>query len=365
MLYLVKKVEILSENEIKKILIIRLSALGDAIHTLPMANAIRKHFPNIQLDWIVEDKAEKFIVNNPLINNVYVLPKKQWKKDKNKIKVIKEFLSIVKSIKEQKYDVVIDTQQLFKSSLIMALSKGKRKISLDGGREFSWLFANEIIKTGRKQFDIYYHVVKRNLEIAKYLGSETQEFPEFIIPDFNGEYSEEIKGIIDNLDKSRKTIVLSPATTWQNKHWTIQGWVDVINEFKETYNIIVTAAENEKSYTMQILQQINGGNIIDLTGKTTLADLVCIFKNSDLVVSPDSGSAHIAWATGSPKIITLFFATSSQRTAPYGDKYYSLSSKIPCSPCMKKHCKLKTNKNSCIKEIKSEDLINVIKKVLQ
>ena len=189
--------------------------------------------------------------------------------------------------------------------------------------------------------------------------------PEFIIPDFSDEYSQKIKNIVDNIDKSRKTIVISPATTWENKHWTIQGWVDVINEFKDEYNIVITASEKEKNLTSQILSEIKNGNITDLSGETTLADMVYIFKNSDIVVSPDSGSAHIAWAVNHPYIITLFFATSANRTAPFGDKYFSLSAKCTCSPCMKKHCRLKSNKNKCIQEIKSQDVINVIKKVLQ
>ena len=207
MLYLVRKVYILQQETVKKILIIRLSALGDTIHTLPMANAIRKTFSEAQLDWIVEDKAEKFVVNNPLINNVYVLERK---KRKNFV-VLKEFLSIIRKIQKEKYDIVIDTQQLLKSAIIMGLSGGKKKLSLDGGREFSGIFANEIIKTGRKIFDINYHVVKRNLDIAKYLGAKTDNI-EFIIPDFSKEYSEHIKNIIKGLDKTKKTIVIFAAT---------------------------------------------------------------------------------------------------------------------------------------------------------
>ncbi|HIS89511.1 TPA: hypothetical protein IAA87_08830 [Candidatus Avigastranaerophilus faecigallinarum] len=98
---------------------------------------------------------------------------------------------------------------------------------------------------------------------------------------------------------------------------------------------------------------------------TTIADIVYICKNVDLVISPDSGSAHIAWATAHPQIITLFFATSANRTAPYGDKYYSIQSNSLCSPCMKKHCRLKANKNKCVEEISSEKIINIVKKVLQ
>lgn len=349
-------------NDIKKILIIRLSALGDVIHTLPLAYALKKQYPNVQLDWIVEDKAEKFIKNNPLLDNVYILERKKFKK--NKINFFKEFIKIIKKIRNEKYDIVIDTQQLLKSSLIMGLSKGKRKISLDDGREFSGIFANEIIKTNRKQFDINYHVVKRNLEIARYLGCKEVE-PYFIIPNFENEYSKDIINIVNNIDKSKKTIVLAPATTWGNKHWNVQGWVDIINEFNDKCNIIITASEKEKSLTSKILEKTGVSNVIDLSGKTTISDLVYIYENADLVVSPDSGSAHIAWCVSKPNIITLFFATSGERTAPYGEKYIYISSDVDCSPCMKKHCKLKFNKNRCIDGIKSEIIINNIKKVLQ
>ena len=88
-------------------------------------------------------------------------------------------------------------------------------------------------------------------------------------------------------------------------------------------------------------------------------------KNADIVISPDSGSAHIAWAVNKPEIITLFFATSAKRTAPYGEKYYSISANISCSPCMKKHCKLNSNPNKCTRSITSEQIINIVKKVLQ
>ena len=159
--------------------------------------------------------------------------------------------------------------------------------------------------------------------------------------------------------------MIAPATTWDNKHWTIQGWVDVINAFKNECNIIITATEKEKVLTSKILSNIENSNIIDLSGKTNLSDIVYIAKNSDLVISPDSGSAHIAWASNKAKIITLFFATSKNRTAPYGDGYFSVNAQTTCSPCMKKHCRLKNEKNKCIKTINPEEIINIVKKVLQ
>lgn len=355
----------MENKSFNKILIVRLSALGDTIHTLPLAYAIKKKYPNVQLDWIVEDKASKFIINNPLINKVYELPKKKWKANKDKIKNLKEFLNIINKIKQENYDIVIDTQQLLKSSIIMGLSGAKRKIALDNGRELSGIFANEIIKTGKKQFDINFHVIDRNLQIAKYLGCDELEH-KIIIPDFTNEYSSNIKNIIKAIDKTKKTIVLAPATTWENKHWDNQGWADIINEFKETYNIIITASGNEKTLVNDILSKVKDKtNIINLSGLTTIPDLIYLYQNSDLVISPDSGSAHVAMAAGHPSIITLFFSTSANRTAPKGDKYYSVSAEIKCQPCMKKKCQNSRNLNACRNKVDSNEIINIVKKVLQ
>lgn len=355
----------MENKSFNKILIIRLSALGDTIHTLPLAYAIKQKYPNIQLDWVVEDKASKFIINNPLINKVYELPKKKWKASKDKIKNLKEFWKIIKEIKQEKYDIVIDTQQLLKSSVIMGLSGGKRKISLDNGREFSGIFANEIITTGKKQFDKNFHVIDRNLEIAKYLGCDELEH-KIIIPDFSNEYSSNIKNIIKAIDKTKKTIILAPATTWDNKHWNNQGWADIINEFKEAYNIIITASGSEKTIVNDILSKVKDKtNIINLSGLTTIPDLIYLYKNSDLVISPDSGSAHVAMAAEHPSIITLFFSTSANRTAPKGEKYYSVSAAIQCQPCMKKKCRKTRNINACQNKIDSQEIINIVKKVLQ
>ena len=204
----------------KEILVIRLSALGDCIHTLPAVYALRKKFPDAQIDWVVEDKASKFAENNPLVNNVYTINRKEL--------TFKSFILLIKKLRSQKYDVALDYQQLLKSGIILGLCGAKHRITLDGGREFSWLFANKIVKTGRKLFDLHYHVVKRNLDLSAALGCDRNEI-KFVIPDLSSEFSKEIKEIIQNIDRSKKTIVISPATTWDNKHWNINFWKDVIN----------------------------------------------------------------------------------------------------------------------------------------
>lgn len=351
------------ENKQLKILIIRLSALGDTIHTLPLAFAIKEQFSGSEIGWLVEDKAQQFIKNNPLVDKCFVVPKKDWKNRGFSFKNIVEFFSIIKQIKQEKYDIVIDTQQLFKSAMFLPFLNIKRKLTHSDGREFSWLFANEFIKTDRKQFDLNYHVVDRNLDFARHLGCSNPKV-EFVLPPVSIAAAEKVKGMFAVLD-DKPTITLCPATTWENKHWKNEYWAKIIDKFADKCNIVLTGSSNDEKLIDDILQLSTSKNILNLCSKTNLMELSEVFRYSTVVISPDSGSAHIAWAVGVPSVITVFCATSANRTGPYGSNCYSIAPHLDCAPCMKKKCRLKVSKNLCTAAIKPEEIINIVNKLLQ
>ncbi len=346
-----------------KILIIRLSALGDTIHTLPLASAIKKAYPNSQIGWIVEDKAQQFINNNPLIDKCYVLPRKQWKKRGFSLKNVIEFFDIINEIRKEKYDIVIDTQQLFKSASLMAFLNIKRKITHADGREFSWIFANEFVKTDKKQFDLNYHVVRRNLDFAAHLGID-DDFVGFTLPEVPEESKAKVNELMASLDMTKPTIALAPATTWETKHWKTEYWKDIIERFADIANIIMTGSSADEKLTNSILEMNPDKKVLNLTSKTNLLELSEVYKRSDVVISPDSGSAHIAWAVQKPSLITVFCSTSKNRTGPFGTIYYSLAPDISCYPCMKKVCPNKNEKNICTSAVNSSQVINIVKKIL-
>lgn len=350
-------------DEKAKILIIRLSALGDTIHTIPLAAAIREAYSNCEIGWVVEDKAKHFIKDNPLIDKTFVIPKKKWRKRGFSIKNLWEFFVIIRNIRKEKYDIVLDTQQLFKSGIIMGLSGAKRRIAHSDGREFSEIFANEIIESDRKQFDINYHVVNRNLDMAKYLGINTDEI-KFVLPESSQEAVEKAKFLLKDIEAEKRVVVLSPATTWGNKHIENDYWSFLIAEYSNRTNIVITGSEADVDLVNSILEPVNDKKILNLTGQTNLEELTELFKLVDLLITPDSGSAHIAWAVQKPKIITFFTATSKNRTAPIGPKYHALASKNECSPCMKKKCRLDINKNMCTSKFNLEEIINIVNKFL-
>ena len=351
------------QKEIKKVLILRLSALGDTIHTLPVAYAIKKTYPECQIGWVVEDKAKLFIENNPLIDHCYVIPKKEWKKRGFSLQNVKEFKSIIDSINKENYDIVLDTQQLFKSASILPFLNIKRKITLTGGREFYWLFNNEFVKETHGLFDPNYHVVNRNLELAKYIGADISEV-KMKLKEATPQIIEKIDKLLANLDKNKKAVVISPATTWVNKHWNEMHWNEVIATISDKVNLVFTGMDADRTLINRILENTNCKNPIILAGQTNLEELAEVFRRADIVISPDSGSAHIAWATQKPAIITLFSATAEKRRAPFGKNCYVLAPELDCRPCLKRNCKLKNEKNKCCNLVKPEELISLINKIL-
>lgn len=353
------------ENQNIKILILRLSALGDTIHTLPLAYALKKTYPDCKIGWVVEDKAKLFIEGNPLVDDCYVIQKKEWKKRGFfSLKNISEFNDIVQKINAQGYDAVIDTQQLWKSASLLPFLSIKRKITLSGGREFSWLFANEIVPASHDLFDFNYHVVNRNLELAKYMGADISEL-KFMLKKSDENIVKKIDMLLQNMDNSRKTVVISPATTWENKHWKEKNWSELITFLAGKVNIVITGTKGD----LTMIQRITDMSVTDdytvLAGETDLLELAELFRRSDLVISPDSGSAHIAWAVEHPAVLTLFFSTAEKRNAPFGKNCYTLSANTDCHPCSKRKCPLKQNKNKCIDSVTFQEVKKFVKDILQ
>ena len=345
----------------KKILILRLSAIGDTIHTLPLVNALKEQYPDCTIGWVVEDKAALFVQGHQNIDHCYIIPKKQWKKRGLSLQNINEFFEIVKNINNEQYDIVLDTQQLFKSAVLLLFLNIKRKITLTGGREFSYLFSNEIVKAQHELFDPNYHVVKRNLELAKYLGADGCKV-EFMLSEASVGVQNKVNNLLSALDANKKNVVISPATTWVNKHWSEKSWKEVIEYLNGKVNLIFTGMKQDIALIERISANVDSKII--LAGQTNLEELAQVFRNADIVISPDSGSAHIAWAVEKPFVITIFTATAALRNAPFGTNCACFYPDIECYPCMKRKCKLKSDKNLCCSAVPVQKVIEKIKDVL-
>jgi len=346
-------------NNPRKILIVRLSAIGDVVHSTPILHSLRRKFPEAYIAWAVEDKSSDILINNSLINKIFIFPKQKWKKRGFNIKNLLEFFSIIKEIRKENFDIAIDLQELFKSAIIAFLSGAKRKIAHAGTREFASVFVNEKLPA-RDNFDPNKLIIERYLEPAAYLGAPVDEV-QFSLPPISEETKIYIDKLLENTDKNKKIIIFSPATIWHSKHWLEEYWTELLEKLSPDYNVIFTGTDKDKELIERIVLNVKTDNYLSLAGKTNLFQLIELFNRAKYLIAPDTGPAHIANATQNPSIIMLFGSTGFKRTPPYGEKHKALAVELPCQPCFKRKCPRADNNMECMKKLTPDKILMFIK----
>lgn len=339
----------------KKVLLIRLSSLGDVIHTIPLANSLKS--AGFEVTWLVSEKGIQVLEGNPCLDKVILAPVQKWKKRGFSFESFKEYLAILKQIRAEKFDIAIDAQMMLKSLYWMLFCGAKRRIVSRQAREFSILGANEIIPRITEHLNS--PVIRNYMKYAAYLGCDVNDV-KVTLP----ERSDDVKAKVDELLSgiNKPFVVIAPATTWVPKFWNKDNWKALIENIKDKCDIVFTGGPNDN----ELISYIGGGNYLNLAGKTSVLELAEVFSRADIVISPDSGSAHLAWATQKPAVITIFTCTPLKYLAPVGDenKYIAVTGNLPCQPCFKRKCKLKENKCACTYYPKTDELVNIVNKLL-
>lgn len=348
----------MEENKKQKVLLIKLSSLGDVIFNIPLANALKD--AGYEVTWLVGEKGYDVVKGNPCVDNVILAPVVRWKKRGCSFESFKEYLEIIKQIRAEKFDIAIDSQMMLKSLYWMLFCGAKRRIISKEAREMAILGGNEWID------DISYApdspIVLNYLRYANYLGINPENI-RVSLPSRSKETVEKVNKLMTFLQKGKPLVVISPATTWENKHWNKDSWKIVVDNIAQSCNIIFTGGPNDN----ELIEYINCGRFINLAGKTDLMELMEIFSRADVVISPDSGSAHLAWATGKPAVVAIFTCTPKSVLKPYGDnsKYIALGGEgLPCQPCFRRKCKLKKNCNACTNFPNPKDVLEVLNGLL-
>ena len=295
----------------KKLLLIKLSSLGDVIFNVPLANALKD--AGYEITWLVSEKGIQIVENNPCVDKAILVPMKQWKKRGFSLTSFKEYLAILKQLRAEKFDVAIDSQMMLKSLYWLLFCGAKRRIISKEGRELSVLGGNEWID------DISYSpnspIVLNYLRYANYLGINPDEI-KVTLPPRTQEQIAHVDELLAGLNSEKPLVVIAPATTWKDKHWNQDNWKKVVEYLKDKCNLVFTGGPNDN----ELIEYIGGGKFLNLAGKTDIMELMEVFSRAKLVMAPDSGSAHLAWATRNPAVITIFTCTPKEVLAPYGDK---------------------------------------------
>lgn len=336
------------------ILIVKLSAIGDVVHTLPSLSALRKHYPGAHIDWVVEEAAADLVRGHPYLDRVIVSRRRQWVKQLKRGafgQPGREARALVGDIRRRPYDLVIDFHGLLKSAVIVWLSRGRRKIGYDSMQEFSSLPLTEKIPE-----DMTKHAVDRYLDFARYLGADATPV-EFLVP-VAGENTDRVDALLqDNgIAKEDVFIAVNPTALWQTKLWEDEKFAGLSDRLVSETGMKIVFTDSVPDNINRI-QSLMRRESVNLGGRTTLKDLACLYRRASFLVTTDSGPMHLAAAMGT-RVCALFGPTDPSRTGPYGNNHIVVRKQMACSPCFKKTCR----HLGCMREISVENVLGQIKR---
>jgi len=340
------------------ILIVKLSAIGDVVHTLPSLADLRKLYPLAHITWVVEEASSDLLVGHPDLDRLLISKRKKWLRDlanpKHTGQALGDILAFLKTLRDRPYDLVIDFHGLFKSGLLVLLSGARRKLGYDSMQELSGLFLNEKIPE-----DMGKHAIDRYLDFLRHLGAKVGE-PRFYIP-----VGEENKSRVDalleakGLGKDEGFVAVSPVALWDTKLWEEEKFAKLCDRLIGEFNLRIVLTGAQADGILERIEKLMTRPIANLGGKTTLRDLAYLYGRASVLITTDSGPMHIAAAVGTP-VIALFGPTSPSRTGPYGKGHKVIRKDLDCSPCFLKKCDVLT----CMKEITVDEVFEAVKSTL-
>jgi heptosyltransferase-1 len=344
------------------ILIVKLSAIGDVVHTLPALNAIRKAYPEARITWLVEEAAHDLVKGHPALDRVLVSKRKRWLKELQSpsfLSATKEVHGFIKELRDTYYDMILDFQALLKSGILIALSRGKRKIGFGKGlehMEYSYLFLNERVPAVSMEC----HALSRGLMLLNALGISTPEV-EYKLPVSNHD-RQKVDDLLQRygLVNPGRFVVVNPVAKWESKLWSNRKFAQLAGRLIAQYDVrVVFTGSSEDRRAIDQIKADMGEPAVNLAGETTLKMLAALYEKADVVVSTDTGPMHLAVAVGTP-VVALFGPTAPWRTGPYGSGHQVVTAGQACAPCFKRHCTTR----DCMALISVDQVIDAVSRII-
>ena len=274
----------------QRILIIRMGAMGDIIHTLPAAASLRYSFPQAEIDWLVEERWAPLLEENPDLTTLHRVRSRDWR----------QVLHVLGELRERPYDLAIDFQGLIKSGLLAALS-GSREVlgfQMAALREklASVFYDRQVAAAGT-------HVVEMNLSLVRAAGA-TLERRSFPLPH------------PAELPLPERFFAISPSAGWEAKRWPVESFAELIRRAEQEWELpaVINCGPGEEELAERIARLAKPATPCVIQGG--IRDLMAIVRGASAFVAGDTGPLHVAAAAGTP-VVAIFGPTSPERNGPY------------------------------------------------
>jgi lipopolysaccharide heptosyltransferase I len=317
----------------RRILVVKLSSLGDIVHTLPAVAALRKRFSSAHVSWLVKSEWASILEGNPDVDEVLPVDV-SWR----------NWPRLIRDLRQRQWDLVLDFQGLFRTGLLGLLSGATMRVGFARAREGApWMYTHRVPLPGEYESSwrlLAMHAVDRNLAIARFLGADVSR-PIFHLPGF-AEDEKFIRRLLHGVEVEEHTqlIALAPWSRSALKSWPLSRFVELAEELmrSSTFRVVVLGGHSELASANEF-RRLQSQGLVNLVGKLSLRQLPALLRRMKLVIGNDSSLIHIAAGVETP-VLAIFGPTEPQATGPYPFIGHSVRrTELPCSPCGQRTCR--------------------------
>lgn len=327
----------------KSVLIVRLSAIGDVVHALPLLDVLRAQLPDAKIGWLAEELAAPLLENHPALDRLYVIPKKRWRGRYHKV-FRGEMLPFFREIRREKWEAAIDCQGLTKSGLAAVWAGARTRAGFAGenSREVNWMFMTRRIKPLPEDV----HVAQQNVRLVEGIGLKVPE----ALPEGTVYFSDEE---ILSIQKRLKTagwngeplMAVNAGGGFPSKLWEPEkyGRLGALIAKKTGFRPIIFWGPKEEGMRDRLYEDLKMFDAIKAP-PTSIRESAVLTAQCRLFVGGDTGPSQIAGMLGIP-VLAVFGSTSGERNRPWHGSdsenvLYIQREDLWCVPCQKDRCPL-------------------------
>ena len=314
----------------KNIIVIKLSAIGDVIHALPVSYAIKEQFPETHLTWVVEQAAYAILEDNPYIDELILFEKAKFRSVRGFLREIGPFR---RRLRRRRYDASLDLQGLFKSAAIAWNAGAKLRIGTANMREGADLVSRPVRGAHAEG-----HIVERYLDVARALGCAVNEVRFPVAVSERDAAAAETLLAREGVQTGRKFVAFAIGANWPNKRWPVEHFAALADRLYRVHYIPVLVGGGRLDETLaQDIMCASEIPPVNLVGRTNLKQLAHIFSRAALVLGGDTGPVHLAAGLRVPTVM-LMGPTDANRNGPYGQLENAIEVDRSCRFCWKRAC---------------------------
>jgi heptosyltransferase-1 len=345
-----------------KVLIVKVSALGDVVHALPVLAYLRSVDPTMMIDWVVEEPVANLLEHHPWLNRVYRIHTRRWRRPETLPDGGLQLGRTIRMLRREHYDAVLDLQGNSKSGLLTLLCGAAQRFGFDAGAVREW---PNLLATNRRVAitTADQHVTDRYVRIA------ATAFPGGVPPLTAGPLFpspaglQQVRAFFERQDLSaERTVVFHYGTSWPTKLWALEHWQHLARRLVLELNrtVLLTWGNRDEWLACRSIQEAAVERTL-IWPKHDLSTLVALLAGVAAVVGGDTGPIHLAAAVGTPTV-SLYRVTDPARNGPRGPQHRRLRAPLPCSSCLHKRC---PRDDQCSRSISVEAVFQALCELLR